>query len=359
MLQALGGTPAAAQGRNALIPTIDLTTLHDDNVFVTSLTPASDHVVRITPALAAERAFPRGQYSGSYSVDAERYARHHELTNPLARAQAFSRFSYDAGQRLRILVDHGYLDTTAPTELNTGTAVAAGRMRTIRMSGGSSAAYRLSKRTTATGAYHVTSDRLEDGRAMHTYIANARVDRTISRRERIDIDYEHSRFDSHSHSTDAHAVRVGWTRRIGTLTQLQLHGGPRATSGSPSADLFALVSHAGERTSVALAYDHTQTTVVGLDVPVDAQSIQIRSRWAPSRSFSCTAVPGIFRSTFAGRDIDVRRLAFDARYLVTREMAFVASYSTERQRGAVAAAGAGTDTLRRRTLSFGLTQQWK
>lgn len=361
ILQGLGAPPVTAQSRASLVPSIDLTTLHDDNVFVTSRAAASDRVVRFTPALSAERTFLRGQYSGSYSIDAERYARHHELTNPAARVQAFSRFHYEAGQRLRLAATHGYMDTTAPTELNLGTAVAAGRMRTIRMSGGSSAAYRLSKRTTATGSVEVTSDRLEDGRTMRTYVARAAVDRAVSRRERIDVDYENSRFDSQSHSTDAHALRLGWTRSLGARTQLQLRGGPRTTAGSASADLFALISHASERTSIALSYEHAQTTVIGLAVPVDAQSIQVRARWSPLQSFSCTAGPGMFRSRFEGRDIDVLRLNLDARYTVTKAITLVAAYGTERQRGAVGAAdaGAGADMLRRRTLSIGLTQRWQ
>ena len=57
--------PTSAQSRGTLVPSIDITTLHDDNVFVLARAPVSDQVVRMTPALSAERHFPRGGYSGS------------------------------------------------------------------------------------------------------------------------------------------------------------------------------------------------------------------------------------------------------------------------------------------------------
>jgi hypothetical protein len=351
--------PASAQSRGTLVPSIDITTLHDDNVFVTSRAPASDQVVRISPALSAERPFVRGGYSGSYSLDADRYARHHALTNPAARVQAFSRLHYNAGQRLRLGIDHGYVDTTAPTELNLGTALAAARIRTTRMSAGSTAAYRLSKRASATASYQITRDRLEDGRAMRTSVARAAVDRALSQRERLTFEYESSHFDSWSQTTAARAVRLGWTRAIGTSTQLQLRGGPRVTEGAPSADLFALMNHTLEHGAVSVSFEQAQTTVIGMEVPVDARSLQVRGSWTPFRSLSCTASPAIFRSTFGGRDVDVLRIGLDARYAVNKTMAFEASFGAESQRGTVGAAGTEVETLRHRTISFGLTQRWK
>ena len=341
------------------MPSIDVTTLHDDNVFVTAHAPASDRVIRITPALSAERHFLRGAYSGSYSIDAEQYARHHELTNPAARVQAFSRLSYTAGQRLRLALDHGYVDTTAPTELNLGTALAAARMRTTRTSGGSSATYRLSQRTTAVASHQMTIDRLEDGRAMRSHVSRTGLTRALSSRERFELDFEHSRFRSHSHSAIADAVRLGWTRVIGGGTHVQFRGGPRMTDGAASADLFALVSHARETTSISLAFEQAQTTVIGVEAPVEARSVQMRASWSPSRSLSCTAAPGVFRSAFAGRDIGVIRMGVELRYLVTKTMAIEGAYGRETQRGTVGSADTGMERLQHRTLSVGLTQQWK
>lgn len=359
MMQVLASYPIAAQSRTKLVPSVDVTTLHDDNVFVTSRAPASDTVVRITPALTADRLFTRGGYSGSYSIDAERYSRHHKLTSPTARVQAFSRLRYNAGQRLRLVLDYGYLNTTTPTELNLGTGLAAGRMRTARSSGGSTAAYRVSRRASATASYQITGDRLEDGRTMRTHVARTGIDRALSRRERVAFDYESSRFDSQSQSTVAHAVKLGWTHAIGTSTQLQLRGGPRMTAGTASADLFALVSHARENGAISVSVEQAQTTVIGMEVPVEARSLQVRGSWTPVRSLSCAAAPGLFRSTLGGRDIQVVRIGLEARYAVSKTMAFEASFAAEAQRGAIGAATAEVETLRHRTVSFGLTQQWK
>ena len=140
-------------------------------------------------------------------------------------------------------------------------------------------------------------------------------------------------------------------------TQLQLRGGPRVTAGAVSADLFALVNHARENSSISVSLEQAQTTVIGMEVPVEARSFQVRGIWSPFRSLSCTAAPAVFRSAFDGRDIDVLRLGFTARYPMTQTMAFEASYGDEKQRGTVGSAG--VQTLRHRTLSIGLTQQWK
>ena len=101
----------------------------------------------------------------------------------------------------------------------------------------------------------------------------------------------------------------------------------------------------------------SETTVIGVEVPVNAQSIQVRAIWSPFQSLSCTAAPAVFRSAIEGRDIDVLRLGFTARYQMTPTMAAEASYGDEKQRGTVGSAG--VQTLRHRTLSIGLTQQWK
>lgn len=339
------------------MPSIDVVTLHDDNVFMTARDAASDRVMRISPALSAERQFPRGAYSGSYSVDAEHYVEHRELTSPAARVQAISKVTYSAGQRLSVSADQGYVNTTAPTELNIGTALAASRIRTARLTGGASATYRLSRRTTGTASHAVTRDRLEDGRAMRTHMTRGAIERTLSRRERLHIDYEHARFDSHSHSTNADAVRLGWTREIGRATQLQIRSGPRVTAGATSADVRALITHIRENTSIAISFEQAQTTVIGVDVPVDARSIQVQARWTPNRSLSFAAVPGVFQSRFAGRDIEVIRLACDAHYALTTSMAIEASFGHEHQRGT--AVGAGVETLQHRTLSIGVAQRWK
>jgi hypothetical protein len=357
VLVALGPSGVAAQPRGALMPSLDITTLHDDNVLMTARDAAADRVVRIRPALEAERPFPRGAYSGSYSIDAEHYARHRELTSAAARVQAFTRLRYTAGQRLSISADQGYVNTTAPTELNIGTALATSRIRTARLTGGAHATYRLSRRTTATGSHIVTRDRLEDGRAMRTDVSRAAIDRSVSRRKRLRIDYEHARFDSHSHSTTADAVRLGWTSALGSATQLEIRGGPRVTAGSVSADVLALVTHMRENTSIALSFEQAQTTVIGVDVPVDARSIQVQGRWTPIRSLSLATVPAVFQSRFAGRDIDVIRLTCEARYALTTSMTVEASFGDERQRGTTATAG--VDTLRHRTLSIGVAHRWK
>jgi hypothetical protein len=249
------------------------------------------------------------------------------------------------------------VNTTAPSELNIGTALATSRIRTARLTGAGIATYRFSRRTTGTGSYTVTRDRLEDGRAMGTHVARGAIDRSLSRRERLRIDYEHARFDSHSHSTHADTVRLGWTKAIGGGTQLQLRGGPRVTAGSTSADVLALVSHVRENTTISISFEQVQTTVIGIEVPVNARSIQVQGRWTPIRSLSFAAVPAVFQSRFAGRDIEVVRLACDARYAVTTSLAIEASFGDEHQRGTVA--GAGVETLRHRTVTIGVAQQWK
>ena len=357
VLLAFGAPQLAAQPRATFAPSIEITTLHDDNVFMTPRDAAADRVVRIRPSFSAERSFPRGTYSGSYSMDAEHYARHAELTSPAARVQAFTRLRYRAGQRLSISAEQGYVNTTAPTELNIATAFATSRIRTARLSGGAHATYRLSRRTTGTGSHTVTRDSLEDGRAMRTHVSQAAIDRAVSRRARLRIEYEHARFDSLSHSTGTDAFRLGWTTAFDGGTHLQIKGGPRMTAGTASADVLAAVTHTRENTSMSISFEKAQTTVIGVDVPVNARSIQVLGRWTPSRSLSLSVVPALFQSRFAGRDIEVVRFACDARYALTRSIAIEVSVGDERQRGTTAAAA--VETLRHRTVSIGVARRWK
>jgi hypothetical protein len=347
------------QRRGAAEPSIAIATLHDDNLFSSLAAPEGDRILRISPAVLIRQKWVRGFFSGSYGFDSEHYSRHRRLTTPLARTRAISTFHYGLGERLTLDLDNTYVDTNTPSELNTNTALAAARMRVRRIGAGVSVRYRLSLRWAAVSAYRATADRPGNGHQMSVRVGTAEVQGTLTRRDLLVLDYEGSQFGSPSAaSTASQALRVGWIRRLGERTRLDLRSGLRVTSGLPSLDLRAMLNHQRETSQGAISYEQTQTTVVAHPFPVTAQSLQARGQWSPVRSLTSSLAAGLFRSTYDSVDVTVFRIGLGTQYSVTRLVAIDFTYGADTQRGAASLSERTAGHLRHRTVSLGLTTRW-
>jgi len=347
------------QSRLAIEPSVDVTELHDDNLFFSSGNQARDQILRVTPAVSLRRESPHWLLSGSYSFDSERFSRHPELTTLRARERALASVHYQPGPRLTVTFDGAYTDTNTPADLNVLSGLATSRIRATRVSTGASARYRMSPRSTVLATDTWITDTLEDGSAMSEQLATVGLERQMTSRNLLALEYEvaHYAFDLVA-STQAHAVRLGWTYDLGARTRLQLRAGPRVTDRSPMADVSAVLTHARKLGSVDISYQQTETRVIGYLGTIGTKNLQARAVWSPFRSLTSYVTPAIFRSGGDGRQVTVYRMALGTRYAITPLMAIDVAYWADIQQGALDSFGRGGDELRHRTLSIGLTTRW-
>src|SRR5262249_55947523 len=84
-------------------------------------------------------------------------------------------------------------------------------------------------------------------------------------------------------TTNSHAVTLGWTRQVTSLTHLVLRGGPRVTNGSVYPEAFATISQRLAQGVLEFAYARTQTTAIGVTGTVNTQSFAGSATFQPLR----------------------------------------------------------------------------
>lgn len=139
-------TEMLAQYRVAFEPSMQITAVHDDNLFYSAETPARDVIQRFSPELVMQVSSPFWSVVGSYSFDGDRFASHSDFSSRLARQRALIKADYRPTPRLTLAVNSTYIDTNTPAEFNVETGLASARLRTEQVAFRPSANYRITDR---------------------------------------------------------------------------------------------------------------------------------------------------------------------------------------------------------------------
>ena len=118
-----------AQYRFAFDPSIEITRVHDDNLFYSDQNRVSDVMLRVRPALGLLVETPRWSAATSYELDNNRYETSTTLNDARARQQALIDIHYQPAPRLTFGLNGAYTDTDTPAELNIDTGLATSRIR--------------------------------------------------------------------------------------------------------------------------------------------------------------------------------------------------------------------------------------
>jgi hypothetical protein len=347
--------------RFALQPSIQVVEVADNNLNFNSLEePQRDRIRRITPSVALRLDSPRWSARGSYALDSEQFATHSRLDNDRARERADIAIQYQAGPRLMLSMDGGYMDTNTLADLNVDTGLAASRVHGRRISFGPSAHFRISPRVTATASASSITTNVVNGIGLRTQGQRLGLERRVTPTDAFSLDYERSHLvfvGATSQSILTQTLLAGWSRDLGAHDRLTFHVGPRITEGSSAADVSASLMHSWRFSSMAISLLRNQTTVIGYSGAVDTQSAQAKFSYAPNRRLIAYAEPAILRSTHHQLEGTVYRIALGARYAVTPLLGADVAYSIDKQNGAIDTLRANT-TFSHATLSVGFTTRW-
>jgi hypothetical protein len=351
-----------AENRFTFEPAIEVTEVHDDNLFFSRDAAAGDLILRVKPALGLQFAYPRLSALESYEIADDRYATYSHLSNRLARQGALARIDYRVSPRLSFGLDGAFTDTDTPSEFNVDTGLAAGRTRARRLMMSPTGRFRISPRLSAHASLTATNDKLSNGNQMRSQFFAGGIEERLTPRDSFALDYEHGHYDfqpaAQRSSTATDVLRGTWSHDLNARTHVTLAAGPRVTDGIVAPELAASLTHRWMFGSITISGLQTQTSAIGLGDIVQVRSVDARLMWTPSRSLSAYAGPAIFRNARRGLEATVYQIVLGARYAVTPWAGFDVEFSRDSQHGAIDPVRV-LGGLSRSVLSVGFTSRWR
>jgi hypothetical protein len=151
----------------------------------------------------------------------------------------------------------------------------------------------------------------------------------------------------------AHVVRGGWSRPLTQLVNVELRAGVAVTDGKSAGDFLASLQHAGRMTETAFSYSRTQTTLIGINGVVDAQTWTASGTMKRGRAVTLRLSPSLSQMSNGNSQARAWRLAFDAERATTSGFLVRASYEFSAQGGGLFA-GAPDRPLSRHLVQIGI-----
>ena len=361
-------------------PSVVVSELYDDNLFLTPGRERHDWFLRVTPGLQAGYRSSRVLVTGVASFDGERYSSHRELDRMMARRQAGIDLSALATPRLVLRVTGGYVDTTTPSELNLLSGIVVARGQAQRYEARSSLGYRVSPRGTLKAGYNAAVDELEGFTSALTQEASSEYRFDITPRTFVTADYRIRTFDFEGPAVKpSHVAAFGVGHAFSPNTLLTVRGGPQvsyspdAVSSVGAADREAEVGPAARQRSITpewsvslrrqmprseleISVARTQTTAIGQNMVIDTTVAGATLTYRPSSRVELRAAPGYYRDAVSTAQARVVRLAVDLTFWMTGHLALVSRYNGGHQDGSRLGDVLTTPlpTIRQHVVSFGL-----
>jgi hypothetical protein len=330
---------AAAQGTLAVTPSLSATQVYESNLFSTSSDRQADSITRVTPGIQSEYRSPLWTLSGRYSLDAERFADHRELTAAAARQTGAVAVVYRAETRTTLTGGAEYLATRTPSELYETTGLSFTRARASRVAAHSSLVRHLDSISDGTLEYRFTEDRLSGGFEAQTHTIDAGVSRRLSARTAVVTSYRVERYGfatpAGRSTVMSYALGAGVTHAVTRGLNVSLEGGPRLTDGVILPDLSLVVGWTPDPFVLSFRYGRTQSTAIGAAGPLDAERLHASIAAAIGRSTEIRFSPGAFRTSHAGRRADVLVLAAGVTHKFGDHLALEVGFDGALQEGTV------------------------
>ena len=347
-----GASAPGAQGVSVR-PSFGTSVVFDDNLYQQPV-GEGDVSVRFSPRLDAGYTSERLTLSSRYALDADRFARHPELTTARGRQEASFDAGYHASRRLTLATAAAFAESQSPADLNDVTALTPGRVRARRLTLSPSATYGVGPRATASLGYRVTSENLHGGVGLTTQSASAALDHHVSARHHLRVEYVDQHFLFAGAGARASRTLTGeWTGEVIRGTVVTLRAGPRLTSGVPAPEIAVSARHLLRAGSIVVSYLQTQTTLIGLAGLARARGVTATADGGLRHGIRLRGGSGVLQARQSGLTSIVYRVSGSCVWSPARRLDIEAGYDGELRRGNLYTADAA-QTVRRHvlTLSF-------
>jgi hypothetical protein len=338
LIPLLVAVPATVDAQGFTVsPSFGISEIYDGNLFYRPAAEA-DTITRVSSRFDALYRSELHSFSARYALDADRFGHHPDLTTAHARQDAGFEEQYHVTRRLTFNGSAAFTETQTPSELNLATVLVPGRARAQRLTLRPAATYQLGPMTNTTIAYTAAHDRML-GVSLLTQAATAIVEHHPSPRNgvRWQYSYQNYLFEAIERKT-SQALTAEWTRDLTRATSLSLQAGPRITDGALSPDAAASLRHKMRIGEAALAYAHTQTTLIGLAGIADTHSVTARVSGELRSGLQLRLEPGLLRTTQMDLASTVYRVSIGGLQPLGRRLAIQASYDLNLQHGNIYAA---------------------
>ena len=359
---AQAGAPFGTAGLY-LIPSFKVSESFDDNIFGSSSNRESDFISRFYPSLQSGYNSDPFTLLLSGGFEADIFAKHPELNDPVTGWNAGLNLRYLPIRRLTLGANIAYTETkslptltqtlvdlTLANPLNPANTVQQGRQKTTFLSASSSAVYQFTPVTSGTSSISYTESTLQGGASNTAYGAQVGVSRQFTLRDTGTLSDIQNLFESTGiPTTYTNAPTVGWTRQLTPLVTLSLQAGPQFSSRGGGVGAYANASLvyeykvADRLIRASAAYVHSQGFVIGQAGPTTADTFSSSLAFEPFRSlqlsagttyskFSSSSATTISGSATTGTtSTTTQGVTAGASYRISRWLTARASYSFSHQ----------------------------
>ena len=358
---AQAGAPFGTAGLY-LIPSFKVSESFDDNIFGSSSNRESDFISRFYPSLQSGYNSDPFTLLLSGGFEADIFAKHPELNDPVTGWNAGLNLRYLPIRRLTLGANIAYTETkslptltqtlvdlTLANPLNPANTVQQGRQKTTFLSASSSAVYQFTPVTSGTSSISYTESTLQGGASNTAYGAQVGVSRQFTLRDTGTLSDIQNLFESTGiPTTYTNAPTVGWTRQLTPLVTLSLQAGPQFSSrggvGAYANTSLAYEYKFADRViRASAAYVHSQGFVIGQAGPTTADTFSSSLAFEPFRSlqlsagttyskFSSSSATTISGSATTGTtSITTQGITAGASYQISRWLTARTSYSFSHQ----------------------------
>src|SRR5439155_11008392 len=169
--------------------------------------------------------------------------------------------------------------------------------------------------------------------------ATSTLDHRLSDRNGVRLEHVYQRymFDvlGVAATRTSQTLTAEWTHAIDHITSLSLRAGPRVTDGAPSPEIAASVRRHLRGGDASLAYQHTQTTLIGLAGTAEVHSVTAAFAAEPHRRLTLHAGPSVSYTRQGNLQSMVYRLSLSCARPIASRLSVEAAYDVNLQRGNV------------------------
>ena len=318
---------------------------YDDNLFFSPVAQEQDNIWRLSPRLSLGRLSPRFTIQGRYGLDAESYRRHPALNSALAGQDALLDMTWTPSKRVVVSTTASYSEAQSPGMLNLLSGLELGRRRGRRLYARQLLTWQAWGRTRFLVEPSFTREAVEGLPRTDTGAVTIQMEKRLGALDRGHLSYGARRYDFDGDSVFAHVVALGWTREITPLDHFEVEAGPRLSDHAVGAEARASLRHHFARGEAAVAYVHTQTTVLGAAGPVMSKGVTATLSRQLFESLTVAAGPTFSRIQGQASEFEVFRINLEVAWRLNRRLSLSASHQFNFQSGVPGLAEANTQIV--------------
>ena len=321
-------------------PSIQVSAIYDDNVFVRPTVIEDDVITRLRPSIEIGHESERSAARLFYSQDIERYERHPELDSGQIRRQIDGSALYEFSERTAVSLDAGLNESRVTTDLNVNTGFGAGRIEGKRASVNPAIAHRFSENVTGLAELTLIRDRVDNGVGSNTDQINVEFRQFLSQKNQLLYGYRYSRFGFDGEDiSEIQVPMLGLVHRLNENRTLTMVAGPRfSDTDSTSFDAALRYEQEYGRGRFMLAYERGTAALIGERGIVDLDVVRSELSYEFTARMQVGAVGSYSHAT---RDLaeqsgaEVYRAGINAAYRFNDHILLESSWSYSHQRTSI------------------------